>query len=139
MSRYLEFPRMFSEPEEDLLYDQIFMFAGGNPESIVWRVYARSPKKVHRLGKKVADIKTRRRGRKIEYRGFITSTAGIVREVKSKNNNGFRVLHHPSAEEGIHHGHICYSLVAGVSKLKKSEKTDLKKRLFNVFSEPTWA
>lgn len=131
--RQVDFPRMYNDARE-MIWDNIFQFSQGHPESIVWSKYAPSDDDVHHLGCE-RESRTRSRRPDTRYVGFISSTAGAVRGITTRAGHGFSVLHAPS--EGIHHAEINYQPADGrrLDELKRSEKNELKLALRSVFGE----
>jgi hypothetical protein len=126
--RLIYFSRMYSDVR-GLIWEVIFEFPGGEPESVVWSKYARSPDDVHCIGCEV-EVKLRERRPDTRYEGFLPSTAGKVRGIKTRRGHGFSVGHKP--EEGIHHAEISYAAASGV-RLAPNDKSELKLALKNVF------
>jgi hypothetical protein len=126
--RHIDFPRMYSDAKE-MIWDSIFQFPAGKPESIVWSKYAPTADDVHHVGGE-REARTRQRNPDMRYIGFISATAGAVRGIKTRPGHRFAVTHAP--EEGIQHAEISY-LPAGQATLKSSEKTELKFALRQVF------
>lgn len=133
VSRLVDFPRMYEETK-GLIWDVIFQFSKGKCESVVWARYAPAPDDVHRLGCK-REAEKRHSHPERRYTGFISSTAGAIRSIKTSGGHGFSLRHAP--EEGRHHAEVCYAPASqdGYNSLKKSDKADLKASLKKVFSE----
>lgn len=126
--RHIDFPRMYNDAKE-MIWENVFQFPGGEPESVVWGKHAPTLNDVHRLGRE-REATIRRRNPDMRYIGFISSAAGPIRHVKTAPGHGFSVVHAP--REGIHHAEISYR-PAGEVPLKKSEKSELKFALRQVF------
>lgn len=131
--RLVDFPRMY-QATRGLIWDEVFQFPGGEHESLVWEKYAPTANHVHRLG---CEREAAKRSAKPDFRycGFIPSTAGSIRAVKTPTGHGFALRHMPG--EGRHHVGIFFALnpEAGGKKLSKGEKGDLKFRLRKVFGD----
>ena len=69
----------------------------------------------------------------MRYVGFVTSTAGEVRGIRTCAGHGFLVMHEPS--EGVYHSQISYRPGGGArtDQLKRGEKNELKLALRGVF------
>jgi hypothetical protein len=126
--RQLDFPRMYNDAKE-MIWENIFQFPNGEPESLVWSKYAATADEVHRIGCN-REARTRQRVPDMRYIGFISSTAAAVRAIKTRPGHGFSVIHAPG--EGIHHAEVSYLSAAG-AKLTKNEKSELKLALRQVF------
>jgi hypothetical protein len=126
--RQVDFPGMYNDAKA-LIWENVFQFPNGEPESLVWGKYAATADEVHRIGCD-REAKTRQRNPDMRYIGFISSTAGVVRAIKTRPGHGFSVVHAPA--EGIHHAAVSY-LSAGGTKLKRNEKSELKLALRQVF------
>ena len=131
--RQIDFPRMYDDAKH-MIWENIFQFAGGRPESVVWGKYAPTPEDVHRFGR-AREAKTRERNPDMRYVGFISSTAGVIRAIATRPGHGFLVAHAPS--EGIHHAEISYKPAADQrpDQLKRNEKNELKLALRRAFGE----
>jgi hypothetical protein len=126
--RQIDFPRMYDDARE-MIWENIFQFPRGEPESVVWGKYAPTTDDIHRIGCE-RETRTRQRTRDMRYTGFISSTVSAVRAIRTRPGHGFSVTHGP--QEGIHHAEVSY-LPGGRVALKKSEKTELKFALRQVF------
>jgi hypothetical protein len=131
--RQIDFPRMYDDAKH-MIWENIFQFPGGAPESVVWGKYAPTSEDVHRLGFE-REAKTRERNPAARYIGFIFSTAGAIRAITTQPGHGFSVSHAPS--EGIHHAEISYRPATGQhpGQLKRSEKNELKLALRMAFGD----
>src|SRR5437868_2192047 len=89
--RQIDFPRMYNNARE-MIWEDVFQFPGQEPESVVWNKYAPTADHVHRIGRD-REVKTRERNPDSRYIGFITSTAGAVRRIRTSPGHGFSVLH----------------------------------------------
>src|SRR5690242_14636212 len=129
--RQIDFPSMYNDAKE-MIWENIFQFPGSAPESIVWSKYAATDADVHRLGRE-REASTRNRKPEMRYIGFITSTAGQVRDITISAGHGFSVMRTPS--EGLHHAQICYRPGGNrrTDQLKRGEKNELKLALRGVF------
>ena len=126
--RQVDFPRMYDD-SIGLIWDQIFQFPSGEPESVVWSKYAPTPEDVHRLGIE-REKRARERRPEMRYIGFIPSTAGVIRAICTSRGHGFSVVHAP--REGIHHAEISYR---PAGELKRSERNELKLSLRKAFGD----
>ena len=133
VSRLVDFPRMYEEAR-GLIWKQIFQFPGGKCESVVWRRYAPTPADVHRLGCEREAAK-RRSKPEMRYVGFVSSTVGGIRGIRTERGHGFTVNHAPS--EGRQHAEVCYAPASqnGITKLLPNDKAELKEFLKNAFGE----
>ncbi|HEX3524098.1 MAG TPA: hypothetical protein VHT52_18665 [Stellaceae bacterium] len=131
--RQIDFPRMYTD-SKSMIWEIIFQFPGGEPESVVWGKYAPTPEDVHRLGSE-RQARVRERNPDMRYLGFIPSTAGVIRAIMTRNGHSFSVCHAP--EEGIHHAEISYKPGANLrpDQLKRSEKNELKLALRKAFGD----
>ncbi|HEV7911377.1 MAG TPA: hypothetical protein VGP28_09915 [Methylocella sp.] len=126
--RQIDFPRMYNDAKE-MIWQNVFLFPQGEPESVVWGKYAPTADDVHRSGCN-REATTRKRNPDMRYVGFISSTAGTVRAIRTRPGHGFSVVHEPT--EGIHHAMVSYLSAAGTA-LKPSEKSELKFALSQAF------
>jgi hypothetical protein len=128
--RLIDFPRMYDDVK-GLIWENVFQFPNGEPESVVWAKYALTASDIHRIGcEREATVRKRRPETNMLYAGFMSAVAGLVREVRTRPGHGFSVTHEP--KEGIHHAEISYQPAAGAT-LKRSEKSELKFALRKVF------
>jgi len=129
--RLVDFPRMY-DGAGDLLWENVFQFPGGKPESVVWSRYAPAADEVHRIGC-AREEAVRRRNPGMRYVGFLPSTAGAVRSIGTRAGHGFSVVHEPA--EGMYHAHIHYRPNNGrpANQLNRGEKNELKLALRQVF------
>jgi hypothetical protein len=130
VNRQIDFPNMYNDVK-DLIWENVFQFLEGQPESVVWGKYAPTPDDVHRIGCE-REANTRERKPQMRYVGYLPSTAGVIRDIKTRPGHGFSVIHAPL--EGIHHAEIAYRATAD-RKLTKGEKTELKFALRQVFGD----
>jgi hypothetical protein len=128
--RQVDFPSMYRE-DAGLIWDVIFQFPNGEHESLVWAKYVPTQAAVHELGhQRVAEALRQRPERPKEYVGYLPSTAGRIREIRTKAGHGFLVRHDPP--DGIHHVAVDFKPAKG-GTLNKGEKAELKLALKNVF------
>jgi hypothetical protein len=129
--RLVDHPRMYEEVR-GLMWPEVFQFANGQPESLVWQKYAAEPNDVHQFG---CDREKSKQLTKPEFRyaGFISANAGEIRAIRTPHGHGFEVTHFPT--EGLHHIHISYLLAPNTIGLQKPVKADLKLRLRKCFGE----
>jgi hypothetical protein len=73
--RQIDFPRMYNDAKE-MIWENVFQFPRGEPESVVWGKYASTADDVHRIGCN-REATTRKRNPDMRYVGFISSTPGI--------------------------------------------------------------
>jgi len=135
VSRLVDFPRMYEEAR-GLIWDNIFQFPRGECESVVWARYAPTPADVHRLGcEREAAKRQSNPEMRYAYAGFISSTAGAIRGVRTARGHGFTMNHAP--DEGRHHAEVCYAPAGqnGITDLKKADKVELRAALRKVFDE----
>jgi hypothetical protein len=129
--RQIDFPRMYNDAK-DMIWENIFQFPGGAPESVVWEKYAPTPANIHDLGCE-REKKACERNPDIQYVGFISSIASAVRVIRTRPGHGFSVDHAPC--EGLHHAEISYKPIGdrNADQLKRGEKNELKLALRKVF------
>ena len=74
----------------------------------------------------------------MRYVGFISATAGDVRQIQTRAGHGFNVIHEP--DEGQHHAEITYRPANGLptEKMNKGEKNELKLALRYAFGALTF-
>ncbi|HRW59026.1 MAG TPA: hypothetical protein P5340_00100 [Defluviicoccus sp.] len=137
ISRWIFYPHM-SKEDRELIWDNVFMFPSGRPESVVWRRYLKSIGEVHEKGcerEKERNTRPERADKKLQrYYGAISAKVLDIRKIRNLNKHGFRVEHDPSEKEGIYHVHISYDVSQGYD-FTKQDKIELKSRLKAVFSD----
>jgi hypothetical protein len=101
---------------------QFFMFPRGEPESVVWRKYARTDFDVH----SVACSSTAR----ARYLGFRSATKAAIVSLKTRNGHGLDVLHDPP--EGRYHAVVQFKPVPG-HQMNKTDRSELKEYLAKTF------
>jgi hypothetical protein len=133
VGRLIDFPRMYHD-SMGLIWKQVFQFPGGQHESLVWRKYAPTVEDVHRLGCQ-RESEKRETKPDMRYSGFISSTAGAIRGIRTQRGHGFALMHIP--EEGLHHIGVFYAPDGGASptSLKPGDKGELKLALGQVFGD----
>jgi hypothetical protein len=134
VSRTVEFPIHFSNVR-DLIWEKVFLFGDAGRISTIWRKYAADDEHVHAIGLGIVETKNERlrsSGKEPDrkYEGFVTGQVGSIRNIRTVRGHGFQVDHAPN--EGRHHVHIAY-LPAGDTKLKPSERAELRERIANLF------
>lgn len=133
VDRLVFYPRMYDNLSGLFKELLLFEFKGDEPESVVWRKYARSIAEVHNLGreKERRDNAGRPPSKPQDYRGTMGANVGEVRRIRSNSGHGFDVVHEPS--EGSHHCHVILQMAAG-AEFRKTDKTDLRLRLYKDLS-----
>lgn len=108
-----------------LIWHLVFQFPESQDESVVWSKYAPSDERVHKLGRE-REVRYRLTKPDRHYVGFISSTAGAVRDIRTVAGHGFAVWHQP--EEGLYHAGIAYLPADGrkIHQLNRNEKNELK-------------
>ncbi len=130
LHRQVDFPSMY-DGAGNLIWDNVFQFSGGSYESVVWAKYASSADRVHELGRAREALK-RQTKPEMRYVGFISSTAGKIRGVRTAAGHSFSVCHKP--DEGAWHAGICYRPSGGrFARLNRGEKNELKLALRLIF------
>jgi hypothetical protein len=117
---------------EKFVLQPLFEFptAADRTESVIWRKVVIEDRDVHAMGcAKEAD--DRAKGKRREYRGFRTATAGAVRQKRTKRGHGFSVTHFPS--EGPAHVNLKVEIAAGVT-YSKSDRQDVRALMDEAFS-----
>jgi hypothetical protein len=117
-----------------MLMENVFTFQSdrGSRESLVWSRYAPTDGDVHNLGLNLTTAKRLQNPlRIIQYDGFIYTTAGQIRGIKTANGHGLFVEHVPA--EGQHHAEVGYQPTGSLT-ITKLEKGELKIALHKVFS-----
>lgn len=127
LGRLIYFPVMYRD-SEDLVFGSVFQFPTdqGNCECLVWSKYAPIPAGMHEIGFRDLEIKKERRAN-ARYDGFKLVTAGHVRNLQTTTGHGFNLIHEPA--EGDYHALVSFRIAANTN-FNKSEKNDLKARLF---------
>ncbi len=100
-------------------------------ESAVWRKVVPDDAEVNRMGCHYAAAE-RAKGKRVEYRGHIDSTAGTVRSKKTAKGHYFKVEPFPE-EGGDWHLHI-YVIVPKDVSWSKNDKNDLRALMQEAFS-----
>lgn len=113
-----EFPSDKDRPEYD------------RAESAVWRKVIVSDQDLNGLGC-AKEAEDRAKGKLREYRGSISSTAGIVRSKKTTRGHTFSVSEFP--KEGNWHLHIKVEIPAGLG-YGKADKQDARALMNEAFS-----
>lgn len=142
VSRWIFAPDMYDDAQDIIDEKSIFKFKrtdkypDGEPESVVWRKYARGIYEVHNLACRKEKLDNERRiegsrGQRF-YRGAKTANVGKIKNISSKRKHGFVIIHEPS--EGTHHAHIAYRRNPHET-FNKNDKTQLKETLYKIFSE----
>ena len=132
LSRFIDSPHKYSEREQELLAENVFMFNeekdGRRRESLVWRRHKPHIGDVHILG---CQIQENKKANKPDYRykGAITADVQRISLIRSTLMNGFSVKHDP--EEGVWHVEISYAQHAG--PITRNERTELRAKLREVF------
>jgi hypothetical protein len=117
-----------------MIWENIFQFPRGEPESVIWGKYAPTSEDVHRLGFE-REATTRERNSDMRYVGFISSNAGAIRAISTRKGHGFSLCHAPT--QGLQHAEISYKPAAGLSlnEVNRSEKNELKLALRKIFGD----
>jgi hypothetical protein len=137
VSREIFHPLM-TRAEVGVVYESLFEFPGGQPESVVWRRFCQTDLEVHGIG---LSHETSKRVKKpdVLYLGFGTAGAGEIRTIadRNKDGHGFDVKHEPY--EGIHHAEVSYQLFGDMpySSLNRNQKQELKFTLGKLFKPIT--
>ena len=133
VSREIFRPQM-THAEAGVIYDMLFEFPNGLPESVVWRRYCETDFEVHGVGITHETAKKVRRA-DVEYLGFGTTSAGRIRSIAEqiRDGHGFDVKHEPC--EGNQHAEVVFQLINGVNygDLKRNQKQELRYTLGNLF------
>ena len=133
VSREIFRPQL-TNAEAVVVYDMLFEFPNGLPESVIWRRHCETEGEVHDMGIAHESAKKARRP-DVEYLGFGTASAGRIRSIAEqiRDGHGFEVKHEPS--EGNQHAEVAFQLINGVSygELKRNQKQELKFVLGNLF------
>lgn len=137
ISRWIFYPHM-SKEDRELIWDNVFMFPGGRPESVVWRRYLKSMEDVHEKGCECEEQRNHERTKngkeKQRYTGAISAKVIDIRRIRNFKSHGFRVEHAPGDGQGIHHAHVLYD-ASQEYDFTKQDKIELKSRLKAVFSD----
>lgn len=111
ISRWIFYSHMSNE-ERELIWDGVFLFPKGRPESVVWRKYLKTMQQVHEKGCECEMKKNHERiksGKKLQrYDGAINARVVDIRNIRTSKEHGFRVEHDPSEQQGVYHAHIVY-------------------------------
>jgi hypothetical protein len=124
--RLIDFPSMY-DLNSNLIWQNVFQFPDGQPESVSWGKYASSADAIHDLGS-AWEAKKKQKKPDMRYIGFISSIARDIRGITTQPGHGFSLSHAP--EEGHHHAEISYKPNGSMSRAQKNE---LKVALRNVF------
>lgn len=134
VSREIFHPQM-TRAEIGVVYESLFEFPGGLPESVVWRRFCQTEGEVHRIGFSHETMK-RAKNPNVLYLGFGTAIVSNIRLISARNKDGhgFEVMHEPS--EGIHHAEVSYRLLEGIQygSLNRNQKQELKFTLGKLFA-----
>lgn len=128
VSRHFDSPYRLG-PDRDLLWDKIFEFMRGGPESLVWRKYKQDLDDVHALGC-LRQAAFRQRKPSWTYEGAATATVAAVRALRNARGHGFVVQHEPG--EGQYHAEISRKSFADAA-LEPADKAELLLMLTQVF------
>ena len=135
LSRWVFEPQM-TFVEKELIYKNLFDFPNGQSESAVWRKYAIADQDVHDFGTKFEEIK-RNKNPKTTYKGFCSSAAEAIRNLKFSDvdGHGFKIDHEP--DEGNYHAHVSYDFANGTKyeDVLKSRRQQLRYNLSKVFRQ----
>ena len=141
VSRLILFPHMYSQTSQgvELHWINVFQFQTRHSfrESLVWRQYATEDTDVHWLGQQQEEKKRQnaihqgKNSSDVKYTGFISAKTDHIRAISTTNGYKFFVEHVP--QEGRYHAEIGYAPTGG--EIPPAEKSDLKMRLNNTFSE----
>lgn len=130
VSRLVDSPHKWSQAERKFVEARLFEFPSHDPvESVVWRKYKPDIAAVHALGC-VMQAAKREAKPNWTYEGAVSTQVLAIRGIRNQVGDGFSVAHAP--DEGEHHAHVGYVLVAGDENLKH-RKADLKEFLRNTF------
>ncbi len=124
LHRLIDSPPLYDDAR-GLIWDLVFQFPKSQDESVIWSKYASSDEQAHKLGcEREARYRLTKPNR--HYVGFISSTAGAVRGIRTAAGHGFAVWHQP--EEGVYHAGIAYRPADGpkIQQLSTNEKNELK-------------
>ena len=130
------FEPLMSWDEQRVIFNKIFEFPDGVPESVIWRKIVKQDGAVHQMGKN-AEAAKRSRGSNASYIGFSSATSQAVRQIKllANDGHGFDVVHAP--DEGAYHAHIQYKFANGLTygQIGKSRRQELKFVLSKLFND----
>ena len=127
----LVFTQLIAPGVDKFVLQPLFEFptAGGRIESVIWRNVVPADPDVHEMGC-AKETNDRAKGKRREYRGFRTATAGDVRSRKTRNGHGFLVYHSP--QEGPAHVHVKVELAADAS-YGKNDRQDVRALIEQAF------